>query len=75
MTAPLEKAYKALLEWFENNLFKSNVDKYHLLVSSIPDSYKSVPKFCIFKNRIKKWKPKNCPCRPCKMLISRIGFT
>ena len=30
----LEKASKALFEWFENNLLKSNADKYHLLVSS-----------------------------------------
>ena len=29
----LEKASKALFEWFENNLLKSNVDKCHLLVS------------------------------------------
>ena len=30
----LEKASKALFEWFENNLLKSNADKGHLLVSS-----------------------------------------
>ena len=30
----LEKASKALFEWFENNLLKSNADKCHLLVSS-----------------------------------------
>ena len=30
----LEKASKALFEWFENNLLKSNTDKRHLLVSS-----------------------------------------
>ena len=27
--ASLEKASKALFEWFENNLLKSNVDKCH----------------------------------------------
>ena len=32
--ASLEKASKALFEWFENNLLKSNTDKCHLLVSS-----------------------------------------
>ena len=31
----LEKASKALFEWFENNLLKTNADKSHLLVSSI----------------------------------------
>ena len=30
----LEKASKALFEWFENNWLKSNADKCHLLVSS-----------------------------------------
>ena len=31
---PLEQTSKALFEWFENNLLKSNADKRHLLVSS-----------------------------------------
>ena len=30
----LEKASKALFEWFENNLLKSNAHKCHLLASS-----------------------------------------
>ena len=30
----LEKTSKALFEWFENNLLKSNANKCHLLVSS-----------------------------------------
>ena len=33
----LEKASKALLEWFENNLLKNNADKCHLLVISSDD--------------------------------------
>ena len=32
--ASLEKASKALFEWFENNLLKGNADKYHLLIRS-----------------------------------------
>ena len=32
--ASSEKASKALFDWFENNLLRSNADKYHLLVSS-----------------------------------------
>ena len=32
--ASLEKVSKALFEWFENNLLKSNANKCHLLVSS-----------------------------------------
>ena len=34
VVASLEKAWKALLEWFENNLFQSNAAKCHLLVGS-----------------------------------------
>ena len=34
VTTSLEKASKALFEWLENNLLKSNADKCHLLVSS-----------------------------------------
>ena len=41
----------------------------------LPDSYKNLPNFRVFKNRIKNWKPENCPCRLCKTYISRIGFT
>ena len=29
----------------------------------LPDGYKNLPNFSAFKNRIKKWKPANCPCR------------
>ena len=32
--ASLEKASKDPYEWFENNLLKGNVDKYHLLIRS-----------------------------------------
>ena len=38
-------------------------------------SYKNVPNFSVFKNRIKKWKSENCPCRLSKTYISRLGFT
>ena len=31
--ASLEKASKALFGWFENNLLKSNADKFNLFVS------------------------------------------
>ena len=38
-------------------------------------SYKNVPNFSVFKNRIKKWKSENCSCRLCKTYISTLGFT
>ena len=41
----------------------------------LPDSYKNLPNFSVFKSRIKKWKPENWYCRLCKTYISRVGFT
>ena len=41
----------------------------------LPDSYKNLTNFSFFKNRIKKWKPENCPCRLCKTYISRVCLT
>ena len=41
----------------------------------LPDSYKNLTNVSVFKNRIKKWKPENCPCILCKTYISRLGFT
>ena len=41
----------------------------------LPDSYKSIPNFSVFKNRIKKWKLENCPCRLSKTYIFRLAFT
>ena len=34
LIASLEEASKSLFTWFDNNLMKSNFDKFHLLVSS-----------------------------------------
>ena len=38
-------------------------------------SYKNLPNFSVFKNRIKKWEPEKCPCGLCKTYISRVDFT
>ena len=40
-----------------------------------PNSYKNLPNFSVFKNRISKWKPENCHCRLCKTYIYKVGFT
>ena len=41
----------------------------------LPDGYKNLPNVNVFKNRIKKCNPENCPCRLCKTYISTVGFT
>ena len=40
----------------------------------LPVTYKVIPSLEAFKNGIKKWKPENCPCRFCKISVSRVGF-
>ena len=40
----------------------------------IPAEIKNSENLEIFKNRIRNWKPLNCPCRICKDYISGVGF-
>ena len=40
----------------------------------LPTSIKNVGSLHNFKRLVKKWKPTNCPCRLCRVYISRIGF-
>ena len=40
----------------------------------IPMEMKSANNLQIFKNKIKTWIPKNCPCRLCKNYIVGVGF-
>ena len=50
----------------------SYLGKYIIFGYSV--TYKQLPSLEVFKNRIKKWKPENCPCRLCKTCVSRVGF-
>ena len=50
----LEKASKALFQWFENNLLKSNADKCHLLVSSSDAINLRVSKYYIKNSECEK---------------------
>ena len=40
----------------------------------LPEDYKDIYNLNTFKNKIKKWKPENCPCRLCKVYIDNKGF-
>ena len=42
--------------------------------SLIPTEIKSAPTLEVFKNKIKLWQTKKCPCRLCKTYIQHIGF-
>ena len=42
--------------------------------SIIPNDIKNARSLTIFKNKIKQWKPVECPCRICKTYIAGVGF-
>jgi len=70
----------------ERNIFYSNNPKtvtYGLqsitylsskIWSIVPENIKSATSVSQFKTSIRKWKPKECPCRICKNYIQHVGF-
>ena len=40
----------------------------------IPIEIKSNPSLDVFKCNIKKWIPRKCPCRLCKVFVPQLGF-
>ena len=40
----------------------------------IPLQLKELTSLNAFQKGIKKWQPKNCPCRPCKQYVLNLGF-
>ena len=40
----------------------------------VPLELKQLTSLNAFKKGIKKWQPKNCPCRLCKQYLSNLGF-
>ena len=41
----------------------------------LPDYLKTCKSLGEFKNRIKSWIPKNCPCKLCKTYVAGVGYT
>ena len=39
----------------------------------LPDDCKDIDNLNTFENKVKKWKPENCPCILCKVYINNIG--
>ena len=37
----------------------------------LPDDWKDIDNLYTFKNKVKKWKDENCPCRLCKIYINK----
>ena len=40
----------------------------------VPTELKSSESVQIFKAKIRKWIPQNCPCRLCKPFVPNLGF-
>ena len=40
----------------------------------VPAHMKDLKTLSTFKNQIKKWIPKDCPCRLCKVYVAQVGF-
>ena len=40
----------------------------------VPAHMKDLNTLSRFKNQIKKWIPKDCPCRLCKVYVAQVGF-
>lgn len=45
-----------------------------LIWNTVPDRLKKIPSLNIFKSKIKKWIPVNCPCRLCKNYVQGLGY-
>ena len=41
----------------------------------LPENLKTCNSLAEFKNRIKSWKPDNCPCKLCKIYVQGLGYT
>ena len=54
----------------------SNSIRYYgpVIWNLIPNEIKYVDSLEIFKNKIRMWKPINCPCRVCKTYVPNVGF-
>ena len=40
----------------------------------VPVHMKNLKTLSTFKNQIKKWIPKDCPCRLCRVYVAQVGF-
>ena len=40
----------------------------------VPAHMQDLKALSTFKNQIKKWIPKDCPCRLCKVYVAQVGF-
>ena len=40
----------------------------------ISEEIKNITTLNIFKKEIRRWKPKNCPCRICRNYVHNLGF-
>ena len=44
------------------------------ILNLVPVHMKDLKSLSTFKNQIKKWIPKDCPCRFCKVYVAQVCF-
>ena len=42
--------------------------------SQVPNEIKESASLAVFKNKIKNWRPKLCPCKLCKTYMVNLGY-
>ena len=42
--------------------------------SQVPSEIKESHSLAVFKNKIKNWRPKLCPCKLCKTYVANLGY-
>ena len=42
--------------------------------SQVPSEIKESHSLAVFKNKIKNWRPKLCPCKLCKTCVANLGY-
>ena len=42
--------------------------------SQVPNEIKESASLAVFKNKIKNWRPKLCPCKLCKIYVVNLGY-
>ena len=65
------KVFSALLTAFSKAF---DCLDHESLAAKLSGDYKDIDNLNTFKNNSKKWKPKNSPCRLCKIYINNIGL-
>ena len=65
----LRSEYDFVIPQISTVLKRSNSIRYFgpIVCTEIPEELKNITSLNIFKKKIRRWKPKSCPCRICRI--------